>query len=171
MYWLAWILPEAAISPCRLQCWAPQAKPPTGQEHSPTHQQTSGLKTPWTWPCAPEGQNPALPTSGPESALHKCLRQPQPPEGSQKNYSPAACGTETAITESESEVTQSCPALCDPVDCSLPGFSIHGILQARMLGWVAISFSRGSYQPRDRTQVSHIGGRLFNPCLREAPES
>ena len=43
--------------------------------------------------------------------------------------------------ESESEVAQSCPTLCDPMDCSLPGFSIHGILQARTLEWVAISFS------------------------------
>ena len=45
------------------------------------------------------------------------------------------------IFESESEVAQSCPTLCDPVDCSLPGFCIHGILQARMLEWVTISFS------------------------------
>ena len=45
------------------------------------------------------------------------------------------------IDESESEVTQSCPTLCDPVDCSLPSSSIHGILQARILEWVAISFS------------------------------
>ena len=46
--------------------------------------------------------------------------------------------------ESESEVAQSCPTLCDPVDCNLPGSSVHGILQARILEWVAISFSRGS---------------------------
>ena len=51
---------------------------------------------------------------------------------------------------------------CDPVDCNLPDFSVHGILQARILEWIAISFSRGSSQPRDRTQVSHIGGRCFN---------
>ena len=57
---------------------------------------------------------------------------------------------------------QSCPTLCNPVDCSLPGSSIHGILQARILERVAISFSRGSSRPRDRTQVSHIGGRRFN---------
>ena len=44
----------------------------------------------------------------------------------------------------ESEVAQSCPALCDPMDCSLPGFCIHGIIQARILEWVTISFSRGS---------------------------
>ena len=55
-----------------------------------------------------------------------------------------------------------CPTLCDPMDCSLPGSSLHGILQANILEWVAISFSRGSSQPRDRTWVSHIVGRCFN---------
>ena len=59
-------------------------------------------------------------------------------------------------------LTQSCPTLWDPMDCSPPGSSVHGILQARILGWVAISFSRGSSQPRDRTQVSCIVGRCFN---------
>ena len=62
----------------------------------------------------------------------------------------------------ESEVAQSCPTLCDPVDCSPLGSSAHGILQARVLEWVAISFSRGSSPPRDRTQVSRIAGRCFN---------
>ena len=57
---------------------------------------------------------------------------------------------------------KSCPALCDPMDCSLPGSSLHGILQARVLEWVAISFSRGSSQSRDRTWVSCIPGRRFN---------
>ena len=52
--------------------------------------------------------------------------------------------------------------LCDPVDCNLLGFSVHGILQARILEWIAISFSRGSSRPRDQTRVSHIGGRHFN---------
>ena len=47
-------------------------------------------------------------------------------------------------TESESEVTQSCPTLCDPMDCSLPGSSVHGISQAIVLEWIAISFSRRS---------------------------
>ena len=60
-----------------------------------------------------------------------------------------------------SEVAQSCPTLCDPMDCSLPSSSIHGILQARILEWVAISFSRGSSRPRDWTQVSRIVGRCF----------
>ena len=53
------------------------------------------------------------------------------------------------MSEKESEVTQSCPTLCDPVDCSLPGSSVYEIFQARVLEWVAISFSRGSSQPRD----------------------
>ena len=51
--------------------------------------------------------------------------------------------------ESASLVAQSCPTLCDPMDCSLPGSSVHGIFQARVLEWVAISFSRGSSWPRD----------------------
>ena len=61
----------------------------------------------------------------------------------------------------ESEVAQSCPTLCDHMDFSPPGSSIHGIFQARVLEWIAISFSRGSSQPRDRTQVSCIAGRRF----------
>ena len=51
--------------------------------------------------------------------------------------------------------------LCDPMDCSPPGFSVHGIFQARILEWVAISFSRGSPWPRDWTWVSCSAGRLF----------
>ena len=61
----------------------------------------------------------------------------------------------------ESEVAQSCLPLCNPMDCSLPGSSIHGIFQARILEWFAISFSRGSSQPGDRTQVSLLAGRYF----------
>ena len=53
--------------------------------------------------------------------------------------------------EVESEVAQSYPTLCNPVDCSPPGSSVHGILQARILEWIAISFSSGSSRPRDRT--------------------
>ena len=56
---------------------------------------------------------------------------------------------------------QSCLTLCDPMDCSLPSSSLHGILQARILEWAAISFSRGSSQPRDWTWVSRIAGRCF----------
>ena len=55
---------------------------------------------------------------------------------------------------------------CDPMDCSPPGSSVCGILQARILEWVAISSSRGSSQPRDQTWVSCIAGRFF---LSEPP--
>ena len=68
-----------------------------------------------------------------------------------------------------SEVTQSCPTLCDPMGCSPPGSSVHGILQARIPEWVAVSFSRRSSQPRDRTWVSRTAGRHFNlGATREA---
>ena len=50
---------------------------------------------------------------------------------------------------------------CDPMDCSLPGSFVHEILQAKILEWVAISFSRESFQSRDRTWVSCIAGRVF----------
>ena len=70
-----------------------------------------------------------------------------------------------------SEVTQLYPTLCDPMDCSLPETSVHGIFQARVLEWVAISYSRVSSRPRDRTQVSCIVGRRFTVwATREAHE-
>ena len=50
---------------------------------------------------------------------------------------------------------QSCPAFCDPMDYSLPGYSVHGILQARILEWVTMPSSKGSSQPTDRTQGSN----------------
>ena len=65
----------------------------------------------------------------------------------------------SVVLESESKVAQSCPTLCNPMDCSLPDSSIHGIFQARVLEWVAISFSRGSSWPSDWTRVSLIAGR------------
>ena len=68
---------------------------------------------------------------------------------------------QSKITRHESDnvkvlVAQSCLTLCDPNDYSLPGFSVHGIFQARKLEWVAIPFSRQSFQPRDQTWVSCI---------------
>ena len=58
-------------------------------------------------------------------------------------------------------VTQSCPTLCDPMDYSTSGSSVHGILQARILQWVAIPFSRGSSQHGEQTCVSCVAGRFF----------
>ena len=74
------------------------------------------------------------------------------------------------VTElnSEVKVTQLHPTLCDPMN--LPGSSVHGILKARMLEWFAIPFSRGSFQSRDQTHVSHIAGRFFTSwSTRESP--
>ena len=62
----------------------------------------------------------------------------------------------SVITDGPAKSLQSCPTLCDPRDCSLPGSSVHGILQARILGWVAISFCRGPSQPRDPACVSCV---------------
>ena len=59
------------------------------------------------------------------------------------------------------KIAQSCQTLWGSMDCSLPGYFVHGILKGWILEGAAIPFSRGSSQPRDRTQVSHIIGRFF----------
>ena len=69
-------------------------------------------------------------------------------------------------------VAQLCSTLCSPMDCSLTGSSVHGIFQARILEWVAMSFSRGSSWPRDRIRISNIAGRLFTTwATREMKET
>ena len=70
-------------------------------------------------------------------------------------------GTSAKITWSSVLITQLCPIFCEPMDCSPPGSSVLGILQARILEWVAIPFSRRYSRPRDRTQVPCIAGRVF----------
>ena len=69
------------------------------------------------------------------------------------------------------KVAQSCLTVCAPVDCNLPGSSVHGVLQARILEWVAIPFSRGSSHPRNWTQVSRIGGGFFMSEPRGNPKT
>ena len=72
------------------------------------------------------------------------------------------CGSWTIKqAESESEVAHSCTTLWDPMDCSLPGSSVHGIFQARILEWVATAFSKRSSLPRDWTWVFCIEGKFF----------
>ena len=81
------------------------------------------------------------------------------------------CGTYTQWTTC-CLVTKLCPTACDLMDCSPPGSSVHGILQARILEWVAISFPRGSSWPRGQTHVScvsHIGGEFFTVELPGKP--
>ena len=67
-------------------------------------------------------------------------------------------------------VAKSCHTVCYPMDGSPPGSSVHGILQARILEWGAIAFSRGSSRPRDRTQVSHIAGILYQLSHQGSPQ-
>ena len=73
------------------------------------------------------------------------------------------------LTVCACSVTQSCLTLCNPMDCSPPGSPVHGILQARILEWVAISFSRGFFQPRDPAWVSCVSciGRLIFSILKK----
>ena len=59
--------------------------------------------------------------------------------------------------------TQSCPTLCSPLDCSPPDTFVHGIFQARILEWVSVSFSRGSFQPRMEPTSPALAGRFFTP--------
>ena len=132
-------------------------------------------------PWVPKPHSPPTPTPTLQWTLCVCYWL-QWPEYFQKSLT-RVCGQETSILccnatfwqtkkgfqrstwwvvrTGEGEVAQSCPTLCDPMDCSLPGFSIHEILQARILEWVAISFSRRSSWPRNWTQVSHIVARRF----------
>ena len=66
-------------------------------------------------------------------------------------------------------VAQLCPTLCNPMNCSPPGPSVYGILQAKILEWVAVPFSRGSSWPRDQIWVSCIAGKFFTVwATREA---
>ena len=85
-----------------------------------------GVKTHWSIPENLNWRWACLLSMGLRQSLH--LSEPSLPGGG----------------EGGDEVAQSCPTLCDPVGCSLPGSSVRGILQARILQWVAISFSRGS---------------------------
>ena len=84
----------------------------------------------------------------------------------QKQWQPSS-NKHTSHSEKWEVCVQSCPALCDPMDCSLPGSSAHGILQARTLEWVTIFYSREFSQPGDRTSISCVscaGRRILYHC-------
>ena len=94
----------------------------TGREHSLTHQQKIGLKIYWTW-SRPSEQDPVSPTVSlsHQEAFISLLS--------------------LSIRRQFSSITWLCPTLCDPMDCSPPGSFVHGLLQARILEWVAIVLS------------------------------
>ena len=119
----------------------------------PHRQQPTRLPRPWDSP----GKN----TGVARRCLLQCMKVKSESEVTQFCPTLSASGKQFAVN-TVSEVAQSCPTLCNPMDCSLPGSAIYGIFQARVLEWVAISFSRGSSRSGDRTQVSHIAARRFN---------
>ena len=108
----------------------------------------------------------------PHGLQHTRLSSPPPTPRGCSNSSPSSWRCHPTISSSVvpfsscgsvkwSEVAQLCPTLFDPMDSSRPGSSVHGIFQATVLEWIAISFSRGSSQPRDQTRVSCIVDRSF----------
>ena len=122
-------------------------------------------------PAAPFPSRPAFPPQSPLPSQPTVLdgssppQSPSIPEGrtpgasaSLKTHGPRAL---SSVIIRCLLVTQSCPTLCHTMDCSLPGSSVHGILQARILEWVGIPFSRGSSPPRDGTHISCIADRFF----------
>ena len=76
-------------------------------------------------------------------------------------WKPRKVGILRVKSEVKVSVAQLCLTLSNPMDSSPPGSSVHGILQARILEWLAIPFFRGTFQPRGRTLVSHTVGKFF----------
>ena len=87
---------------------------------------------------------------------HYCKYMPFAFIFNQYSQPPPLCQALDSEVYSEVKGAQSCLTLCDPMD-----YTVHGILQARILKWVAVPFSRGSFQPKDRTKVSCIAGGFF----------
>ena len=156
-------------------------------------QSFSWPSSPWLWRVSVETSEPQgssdlhplhlslqssagclLPTPDSVSWL---LSLPLVPHGHQHNPTFSTCSQVTALPSVPSLVhaksLQLCPTLCNPTDWSLPGSSVHGILQARTLEWVAVPSSRGSFQPRDRTRASYVSciGRrvLYHACQLGSP--
>ena len=131
----------------RQEYWSGLPFPPTGD-----------LPHPGIQPGSPTWQTDALPSEPPGKPLKKL--------GGSKCQ-----GLSIWLCYSCYLFAKSCPTLCDPMDCSLPGSSVYGISQARILGWVAIFFSRGFSWPRDHAPVSCLKSRLFTTELPGKPHS
>ena len=133
----------------------PICAPRALSRHSSGHQAVSlpvGPTCHTPIPANPETTRPQL----------LCLNaSQQAPQGPVPASGLHAVPTSSCSRTDKGSAAQSCLTLCDPMDHSPPGSSVHGILQARILEWVAASFSRASSRPRDRTWVSCTTGRLF----------
>ena len=133
----------------------------------------------WVSPCCnlPARASPQH-TQGPQQRLGDLLLEAvretsaviRSNQGKWPETSVPTCNTEcTHVMNLQVEVAGACLTLCDPMDCSLPGIFVRGILQAGILERVPVPFTRGSSQLRDRTQVSHIAGGFFTSwATREA---
>ena len=128
----------------RQECWSGLPFPSPGDLPDP------GIK-----PGSPSLQAEALLSEPPGKSILLCLHRLNWVI-KEKEY-----GSQHCSLLKWSEVTQLCLTLCDPMDCTILHSSVHGIFQARVLEWVAVSFSRGSSRPRDQTQVSCTVGRCF----------
>ena len=145
-----------SATPWSIACQAPLSMEFSGQEYWSASPFLSprDLPDPGIEPRSPSLQVDSLPSEPPGKSLSLILKIR---ELEVKFYPVPACSFQF------SSVAQSCLTPCDPIDYSLPGASVHGILWARILEWVAFIFSRGSSQPRDQSQVSHIAdGFLTN---------
>ena len=135
-----------------LEAWKPEGPRKEGQREPAPR---SGEESPGTQ--HPNSLLPALPIAA-WARAPPVLRNSRPlPHHTTVSNAPCHRCSKT----SEVQVTQSCLTFCNPTDCSPPGSSVHGILQARILEWRAIPFSRGSSPHRDQTQVSCSTGRFF----------
>ena len=132
-----------------------------------------GLYSPWNSP----GQNTAVgsrslfqrifPTQGSNPGLLHCRRIFYQLSQLSQELNPGGLAPEPSLYITVCVCAQSCLTLCDPMDYSLPGSFTCGIFQERILEWVAISYFRGSFQPRDQTHVSGvscIGGGVLYHC-------
>ena len=130
-----------------------------------THQapQSMGFSRQENWSGLPFFSTGDLPDPGIESG------SPALKAGSSSSEPPGKFHSDVLLAAAATKSLQSCPTLCDPMDSNLPGSVVHGIFQARKLEWAAISFFRGSSQPRDWTRVSRTAGRHFTVwATREA---
>ena len=104
-----------------------------------------------------EGKGYSLQYSGLENSVDRIVQEVAKSWTRLSDFLSSLCDTNCCCCL----VAKSCPTLCNPMDYSLPGSSVHGISQARILEWVAVSYSKGSSQSRDQTHISCIGRRIL----------
>ena len=144
--------------------------------HQPSPRRTATLPLLPPSPALQEGTGVTLPTW--HIKTHSRERQTPEPEDVPHQETIVtygghgiwnSCLAKTSSLRNLYVSAQSCRILCNPISCGPPGSPVHGILQARILEWVAISSSRGSSQPRDQTHIACIGRRILSHCTTWEP--